>query len=85
MEQVNKVRTINNTLLSLKSSQRAKVIRIDTNDNLKIRKLNAFGITPGTYVTVIQKYPSVVIQVGFTQVALDNEIASQIVVSEKVE
>lgn len=71
-------------LQDLQTFEKAEIHRIDTKDNTKIRKLTAFGIMPGAIVSVIQKYPAYVVQVGFTQVALDNDIASEIKVIRKV-
>lgn len=68
------------SLLSLKTNEIAYIVGINTNDIQKLRKLTAFGILPGSRVSVIQRYPAVVVQVGFTQLALDNDIASEILV-----
>ncbi|MCX7923932.1 MAG: ferrous iron transport protein A [Clostridia bacterium] len=78
------MREINNAipLTLLKAKEKAKVVSLKTDDKFKVRKLTAFGIMPGVEISVIQKYPAVVIQVGFTQVALDDNIASQIIVSK---
>ncbi|MCX7746293.1 MAG: ferrous iron transport protein A [Clostridia bacterium] len=64
----------------LKVNEKARIVRINTQDTVKLRKLAAFGILPDTDIIVIQKYPAYVVQVGFTQVALDSDIASEIIV-----
>lgn len=68
------------SLVEMKKYEKAKIMHIRTEDATKLRKLMAFGIMPGLEISVLQKYPSVVIQVGFTQVALDDDIASEILV-----
>jgi Fe2+ transport system protein A len=67
-------------LTKVNKNESACVIEIKTNDIPKIRKLAAFGLMPGSFVRVIQKYPAIVIQSGFTQLALDDDIASEIIV-----
>lgn len=69
-------------LTHLKSGEKASIVRIKTDNMVKLRKLTAFGIMPGFDVIVIQKYPAIVIQIGYTQVALDEDIASEIVVEK---
>jgi len=65
----------------LKVNDRAKVTGIDTKDTRKLRKLAAFGIMPGMDVVVMQKYPAIIIQAGYTQLALDEDIAGEILVT----
>ncbi|MCX7711860.1 MAG: ferrous iron transport protein A [Clostridia bacterium] len=81
MEQKSKNISVNIPLTMLKAGQEAKIVTVKTEDNQKLRKLAAFGIFPGTEIQVIQCYPSIVIQAGFTQIALDSEIASEIIVN----
>lgn len=76
-----KIKKLSVSLTELKTGEEATVMKIKTGDKQKLRKLTAFGIMPGVSISVIQKYPAVVIQIGFTQVALDNEIASEILVN----
>ncbi len=40
----------------------------------------AMGVLPGFDVSLIQRYPSYVFRVGQTQIAVDEEIASEIFV-----
>lgn len=67
-------------LTKLKKNESACVVEINTEDTPKIRKLAAFGLMPGSSVRVIQKYPAIIIQSGFTQLALDEDIAAEIMV-----
>lgn len=43
-----------------------------------LRKLMALGVTPGTRVRLVRRFPSYVMRLGFTQVAVDREIAEEI-------
>lgn len=44
-------------------------------------QLQAYGLVPGRWVRVIQDWPVIVVQVEHTEIALENELASQIWVS----
>jgi Fe2+ transport system protein FeoA len=74
------IKNLSIPMTELKTGEKACVVKIKTGDRQKMRKLMAFGIIPGVNINIIQKYPAVVIQIGFTQVALDNDIASEIIV-----
>jgi len=51
-----------------------------TNDEGRLHKLMALGALPGLRVTMIQKFPSYVFQVGHSQFAVDQEMAGGIYV-----
>jgi Fe2+ transport system protein FeoA len=36
------------------------------------------GILPGREITLLHNFPSIVFQIGFTQIAVDNEMADSI-------
>ena len=64
----------------MKKGQEGIVAGLETN-NLKIlKKLVAMGIMPGVPMKLIQTFPSYVFQAGFSQVAVDKEVASVILV-----
>lgn len=44
------------------------------------KTLSAFGLVPGSEITVIQQRPACVVRVGETELALDREIAREILV-----
>ncbi len=44
------------------------------------RTLTVFGVVPGASVTIVQQQPACVIKVGETELALDREIAREILV-----
>jgi len=65
-------------LSALKQGQKGKVVYIYTKDDKKLQKLMAMGVLPGREITLLHRFPSYVFQIGFTQVAVDNEIADSI-------
>ena len=48
------------------------------NDENKMKKLMSIGILPGMPLKMIQSFPAYVIQVGYTQIAIDDNLASAI-------
>ena len=44
------------------------------------KTLSAFGLVPGSEVTVVQQRPACVVRIGETELALDREIAREILV-----
>jgi len=67
-------------MTTLAVSQKGKINRIDTHDHKKLHKIMAMGVLPGMAITLIQKFPSYVFQVGQSQFAIDKELASCIYV-----
>lgn len=41
-------------------------------------KLAAMGVLPGTAVTLVQRYPAYVFRIGYSEFAVDAELASRI-------
>lgn len=74
------IKKIISVLSELDVHQRGKVAYIWTKDNSILQKVIAMGILPGMTISLIQKYPSYVFQVGQSQFAVDKEIASVIYV-----
>lgn len=68
-------------LTDLKIGNKARIQSIDFGDSSHIRKLTILGIMPGETLTLVQRFPSFVIRVDNTQVAIDRDIASKIQVS----
>ncbi|KKK78395.1 hypothetical protein LCGC14_2843990 [marine sediment metagenome] len=68
------------SLADLKPTQKGKIAYIYTKEPKKLRKLMATGILPGKSITLLQKFPSYVFQVGQTQIAVDKEMADAIYV-----
>lgn len=60
----------------------AKVVFIKPSDASRISRLSSFGILPGTIIKLIQRKPSVVIQIDETIIAIDPELANEIFVKK---
>jgi Fe2+ transport system protein FeoA len=60
----------------LATGQTASVLSLSGSRN----RLAVFGLVPGTEITLLQRRPACVVQVGETELALDREIARRILV-----
>jgi len=67
-------------LSDLEVKKKGKVAYLQTGNRDMIQKIIAMGILPKTEISLLQKFPSYVIQVGESQFAIDQEMASQIYV-----
>jgi len=67
-------------LSKLASGEAAHIVYVLTREHPQLHKLMSFGVTPGARISVHQVFPSFVIQVEETQVALESEIAKEIFV-----
>lgn len=67
-------------LSEVRVGEEVKVAYINTRSNSRMHKLSHFGIVPGTFVSVHQRYPSFVIICGNSQIALEEGIAQEIYV-----
>ncbi len=68
------------SLAALEKKQKGKVAYIHTRDRGKLQKLMAMGVLPGLTISLIQKFPSYVFQIGQSQFAVDRELAECIFV-----
>ena len=66
------------TLSSVKRGNGGTVAALQTEDEAILRKLMAMGVSPGISITLEQRFPSYIIKVGRTCVALDRETAQTI-------
>jgi Fe2+ transport system protein FeoA len=57
------------------------VAALATRDPERLQKLMAFGVLPGAPITLLQRRPAFVFQIGQTQVAVDERIAADILVA----
>ncbi len=67
-------------LSKLAAGEAAQIVYMLTREHPQLHKLMSFGVTPGARISVHQVFPSFVIQVDETQVALESEIAKEIFV-----
>ena len=62
----------------LKANQKGRVAYIHTKDPKRLQKLMAMGVLPGMTITLIQRFPSYVFQIGQSQFAVDKDLAEAI-------
>jgi len=67
-------------LLNIKKGQTGKVAYIHSINDKKIQKLISMGVLPGLEVKLKQKQPSIVFNIGYSEFAIDEEIAKDIYV-----
>ncbi len=67
-------------LSQLKPSVPARVVEIQHDSEGHWRKLSVLGILPGAQLVLVQRFPTFVVQVGYTMVALDAQLASLVLV-----
>ena len=67
-------------LSSIKAGKKIKVVYISTKSHASLDRLSGIGVIPGLELTIHQKFPSMILQYGETQLALDNDIAKNVFV-----
>lgn len=67
-------------LCQLRAGATATVAGLGCADGRVLRKLLSMGVMPGSRVKVIQVSPCRVIEIGYTTLALDDDMARQILV-----
>lgn len=65
-------------LSELEVGEEGKIAYMTTQKHRRMQKLMAIGIIPGVPIKLIQSFPSFVLQVEETQIALDKELAEEI-------
>jgi DtxR family transcriptional regulator, Mn-dependent transcriptional regulator len=67
-------------LTEFKSGQDGEIAYILTEDNKKMQKLMAMGVLPGNKITLVQSFPSYIFRVGYSEFAIDTNLAREIFV-----
>ena len=67
-------------LSELKAGESSKISYVATKDHTRLDMLTTLGISPGVMVKVHQTFPSYVITVGETDIALDTDVLKNIFV-----
>ncbi len=67
-------------LTELKSGQEGEIAYIQTDDSKKMQKLMAMGVLPGNRIVLQQSFPSYIFRVGFSEFAIDTNMAREIFV-----
>jgi len=69
-------------LTEFEVGQKGKILIITPSEAARISRLSSIGIIPGTVIKLLQKRPSIVIQVDETTIAIDPELAREIFVKK---
>lgn len=75
-------------LLSVKSltaGETAEVLCLAGENASRRNHLAVFGLVPGSEIRLLQRYPSFVVEIGETVLALDADVAADILVKRPVE
>lgn len=80
LEKKRKLLKIVAPLVELQVKDRGAIAYLQTKDTAKMQKLISIGAIPGVPLSLIQKFPSYVFQIGQSQFAIDKELASSIYV-----
>ncbi len=67
-------------LTELKSGEEGEIAYIQTEDSKKMQKLMAMGVLPGNRIVLTQTFPSYIFRVGFSEFAIDTNMAREIFV-----
>lgn len=67
-------------LYDLEVKDKGKIAYLQAKDRSHMQKLISIGAIPGVSITLIQKFPSYVFQIGHSQFAIDKELAQAIYV-----
>jgi Fe2+ transport system protein FeoA len=65
---------------TLGSGESGTIVRIASTAAERLVKLSSLGVMPGVRVTLVQRNPAVVLQIAETSIALDGEVAADILV-----
>ena len=66
------------SLARLKTGSRAQVVSLAQTTPRERGKLMSLGVMPGATLALLQRFPSFIVAVGYTQLAMDRETAELI-------
>ncbi|MBZ0155731.1 MAG: metal-dependent transcriptional regulator [Alphaproteobacteria bacterium] len=78
------VRPVVVRLTDFEVGQQGKIVFITPSEAARISRLSSIGIIPGTTLRLLQRKPSVVLQIDETTIAIDPELARDIFVKKVV-
>ena len=67
-------------LSAMQPGQIGKVVAINSSNHARIERLQILGLVADALVTLEQKRPTFVLKVGFTELSIDHDIATNIMV-----
>jgi len=62
----------------MKPGQQGQIIRLCYIDTGFLHKLMALGVVPGERVVLLQTFPTFVVRIGYTQIAMDRLLAESV-------
>jgi ferrous iron transport protein A len=62
-------------LSDLRAGQTACVLGIEAADTAVIDRLQIYGVVPGARITLQQRSPTIVFQIGYTELSVEREVA----------
>lgn len=68
-------------LTELKSGEEGTIAYIQTEDSRKMQKMVAMGVLPGNRICILRTFPSYIFRVGYTEFAIDVNMAREIFVN----
>lgn len=71
-------------LTDFEVGRKGRIVFITPSDASRISRLSSIGIIPGTIIKLIQKRPSIVLQIDETTIAIDPELGREIFVKNVV-
>jgi DtxR family Mn-dependent transcriptional regulator len=76
------VRPVVTRLIDFEVGKSGKIVFITPSEAARIGRLSSIGIIPGTIIKLIQRKPSIVMQMDETTIAIDPELAKEIFVKK---
>ncbi|HMK55992.1 MAG TPA: metal-dependent transcriptional regulator [Dissulfurispiraceae bacterium] len=76
------IRPVVSRLTEFEVGKTGKIVFITPSEAARIGRLSSIGIIPGTIIKLIQRKPSVVLQMDETTIAIDHELAKEIFVKK---
>lgn len=67
-------------LTEFKANEEGEIAFIQTEDSKKMHKLIAMGVLPGNRILLLQAFPSYVFRIGYSEFAIDENMAREIFV-----
>jgi Fe2+ transport system protein FeoA len=64
----------------LKVGASGTIVRIVSTSPERVVKLSSLGVMPGVSIRLVQRHPTVVLQIAETTIAIDREVADDILV-----
>jgi DtxR family Mn-dependent transcriptional regulator len=70
-------------LTELKAGERGEIAYLSTDNEKKMQKLMSMGVLPGNEILLSRTYPSYIFKVGYSEFAVDDELAREIFIRKQ--